>query len=153
MYKKQKCPGRSEINLEKPEEPSSWIGKDTLVDELVDPSGAIGRKYSQTPNHIFVHESSAAALVSSKQAEAHYQHLKMQKDSTPFSVDLLHLRQNFESPDKKKWIKMKEDPALYQLETPATEEPTKEEQMKLRLNAFMEEKIRNDARKKLEESL
>jgi len=144
MYKKQKCPGRSEINLEKPEEPSSWIGKDTLADELTDPNGSIGRKYSQTPSHIFVHETSAAALVSSEQAKAHYQYLKMQKDSSPLSADLLHSRQNFESPDKIKWIKMKEDPALYQLETPTTEEPTKEERERQRLMR-LQEKIRNDA--------
>jgi hypothetical protein len=144
MYKKQKCPGRSEIDLEKPEEPSSWIGKDALVDELTDPNGAISRKYSQTPSHIFVTETSAAALVSSEQAKAHYQYLKMQKDSSPLGAGLLHSRQSFESPDKIKWIKMKEDPALYQLEALAPEEPTKEERERQRL-VRLQEKIRNDA--------
>ena len=138
MYKKQKCPGRSEINLEKPEEPSSWVGKDALADELTDPNGAIGRKYSQTPSLIFVYETSAAALVSSEQAKAHYQYLKTQNDSSPPCVDLLHSRQNFESPDKIKWIEMKEDPTLYQQEIPAPEEPTKEEREQQRLERFQE---------------
>ena len=46
MYKKQKCPGRSEIDLDKPEEPSSWVGKDAQVEELSDQKGTISRKYS-----------------------------------------------------------------------------------------------------------
>ena len=66
MYKKQKCPGGSEIDLEKPEEPSSWVEKDAQVEELTDQNGAIGRKYSQAPSHIFVHETGTAALVSAE---------------------------------------------------------------------------------------
>ena len=144
MYKKQNCPGSSEINLDQSEDPKSWRGKDTMVGMLADLNGAISRKYSQTPSYIYVCETGAAASMTSEQARAHYQYHKRCQDSKPFRADLPSSRKNAESSQKQKWIRLKEDPVLYQPEAPPTEEPTKEERERQRLMR-LQDKIRNEA--------